>query len=288
MSDALHCEVRADIRCKLGEGPIWSARDNAVYWVDILAPAVHRYSLANGRVETWPMPSLTGWVIERETEPGFIAGLQSGFAELTLAPFLLRHIVDPEPALPDNRLNDAKVDRHGRIWAGSMHCEIAEASGSLYRLDPGFTVTTHDHGYKVTNGPAFTVANDYMYHSDTALGLVYRFALDADGNPGAREIFIRFERDWGYPDGMTVDADNGLWIAHWGGGRVSRFTPDGMLERSIPVPASQATSCVFAGANLDRMFVTSAAEGKPDETDAGKLFEVHPGVRGLPQPLFRG
>ncbi|MDX1556199.1 MAG: SMP-30/gluconolactonase/LRE family protein, partial [Xanthomonadales bacterium] len=118
--------------------------------------------------------------------------------------------------------------------------------------------------------------------------LVYRFPLSDDGTPGEREIFIEFPKDWGHPDGMTVDAEDGLWIAHWGGGRVSRFTPNGKLDRAIELPASQITSCVFAGPDLDRMFVTSAAENKPDEPDAGKLFEVDPGVHGLPQSRFAG
>jgi sugar lactone lactonase YvrE len=288
MTGTGRCEIRCDIRCELGEGPLWSARDNAVYWVDILSCAVHRFALTDGHVDTWRLPERVGWVIERDGKPGFIAGLQSGFAELTLEPFAIKHIVDPEPARPDNRLNDAKVDRHGRIWAGSMHCDIAEASGCLYRLDPDFEVSLHDSGYKVTNGPAFTVAHNYMYHTDTSRRRVYRFPLDSDGALGARETFIEFERDWGYPDGMTVDADNGLWIAHWGGGRVSRFTEHGKLDRFIELPASQITSCVFAGPNLDRLFVTSACDGKTDETDAGKLFEVDPGVRGVLQPLFRG
>jgi sugar lactone lactonase YvrE len=281
-------EIRADLRCQLGEGPVWSARDNAVYWVDILAPAVHRFHLHDGRVKSWDMPEKVGWVIERETHPGFIAGLQSGFATLTLDPFAVAPIIDPEPGLVENRLNDAKVDRHGRIWAGTMHCDIAEASGSLYRLDPGFALSKHDSGYKVTNGPAFSLDHDYLYHSDTARRTVYRFPFDAEGQLGERQTFIKFARDWGYPDGMTVDAENGLWIAHWGGGRVSRFTPGGELDRFFELPASQITSCVFAGANLDRMFVTSAADGRPDEAAAGKLFEINPGVRGAEQTLFRG
>jgi sugar lactone lactonase YvrE len=282
------CKVVCDIRCQLGEGPLWSARDNAVYWVDILAPALHRYSLADSSVDSWPMPAKIGWVIERRDRPGFIAGLQSGFAELVLEPFACRLIADPEPDLPDNRLNDAKADHLGRIWAGSMDCEVREATGSLYRLDPDFSVTRQDRGYRVTNGPAFGLGRDCLYHNDTGLGVVYRFDLGPAGEIGNRTEFLKFPRDWGFPDGMTVDAEGGLWIAHWGGGRISRFTPDGKLDRSIPLPASQITSCTFAGPDLDRLFVTSAAKDRPDEPQAGMLFEVDPGVRGLAPNLFAG
>ncbi len=280
--------IRCPIRCELGEGPYWSARENAVYWVDILAPAVHRLSLADNSVTSWPMPERIGWLVEREAHPGFIAGFQSGFAELELNPLRIRAIADPEPQLPTNRMNDCGIDPAGRLWAGTMDAAVKAETGALYRLDPDFIVSKHDEGYLVTNGPAFSPDGATLYHNDTGKRLVYAFPLHSDGSLGARREFICFRDDWGRPDGMTVDADGGLWIAHWGGGRVSRFTPEGDLQRSITLPASQVTSCVFAGADLDRMFVTSAAEGRDDEPHAGKLFEVDPGVRGLPQPRFAG
>jgi sugar lactone lactonase YvrE len=280
--------IRAALRCKLGEGPLWSARENAIYWVDILAPAVHRLELSDGSVQSWPMPERIGWLVEREHAPGFIAGLQSGFAELSLDPFSIQPIADPEPHLPTNRMNDCKVDAAGRIWAGTMDAAIKDECGSLYRLDPGFRVSKHDEGYGVTNGPAFSVDCRTMYHTDTLKRTVFAFPLREDGSLGKRKDFIRFRDEWGYPDGMTVDAEGGLWIAHWGHGCVSRFTPDGERERSIELPASQITSCVFAGPALDRMFVTSAADGQLDAEHAGKLFEINPGVRGVPQPRFAG
>jgi D-xylonolactonase len=281
-------KVACHLRCQLGEGPLWSRRDNAVYWVDILAPALHRLSLADTAIRSWPMPEKIGWVLERRESPGFIAGLQSGFTELTLDPVESRLIADPEPHYPGNRMNDARVDHLGRIWAGTMDDEERVASGSLYRLDRNLDITKHDSGYKVTNGPAFSPAHDRLYHSDTGRGIVYRFDMAPEGNIGNREIFIRFPKNWGHPDGMTVDAEGSLWIAHWGGGRVSRFTSEGQFDRDIRLPASQITSCVFAGENLDRMFVTSAAAGREDEALAGCLFEVEPGVRGLPPNLFDG
>jgi D-xylonolactonase len=281
--------VIGEVRCQLGEGPLWSARDNAIYWVDILAPALHRYSLSTGQLASWPMPEKIGWVVERRERPGFIAGLQSGFYELTLDPVVCRPIIDPEPHLPGNRMNDAKVDAYGRIWAGTMDSDIRVASGSLYCLDGSFTLSRHDSDYLITNGPAFGAHHECMYHSDTGRSVIYRFELTGAGTLGARAEFLRFPKDWGTPDGMTVDADGGLWIAHWGGSRVSRFRPDGTLDRQIPLPASQITSCVFAGPNLDRMFVTSAAQGMNDEPLAGALFEVEPhGAHGLQPHLFAG
>ena len=281
-------KVIGTVRCQLGEGPLWSARDNAVYWVDILAPAVHRYALASGRVTSWPMPQKIGWLIERRDHPGFIAGLQSGFHELTLDPVICTPIVDPEPHLPGNRMNDAKADRFGRIWAGTMDADIKLARGALYCMDAQLQVTQHDSGYLITNGPAFGPRHDCMYHTDTGRGIVYRFDVSTHGKLGNKTEFLRFPADWGAPDGMTVDAEGGLWIAHWGGSRVSRFLPDGTLDRQTQLPATQISSCVFAGQKLDRMFVTSAAIEKSQEPLAGALFEVDPGVRGLPPHMFAG
>jgi xylono-1,5-lactonase len=281
--------IQRPARDQLGEGLWWSARENAVYWVDILAPALHRLSLADETVTSWRMPEKIGWVIERRDRPGFIAGLQSGFCELTLDPVVCRPLVDPEPHYPNNRMNDAVVDHLGRIWAGTMDCGAEIETGSLYCLGANLEVTRRDSGYIVTNGPALSPRHDCLYHNDTARGVVYRFALSEDGELGARSEFLKFPREWGQPDGMTVDAEGGLWIAHWGGGRVSRFSPDGKLERVIPLPASQVTNCVFAGAALDRLFVTSAAIGKAGEPLAGTLFEVDAGgVRGLAPYYFGG
>lgn len=280
--------IARDMRDELGEGLVWSVRDDAVYWTDILAPALNRLSLADGTVTRWDMPEMIGWVIERNGVPGFIAGFKSGFAELELDPITVRPIADPEPQLPENRLNDAKADAQGRIWAGSMPVTADRPHGGLYRLDPDRSVHRMDEGYIVANGPAFCPEQRWLYHTDTGRGVVYRFALAEDGTITDRRPFICFEHDWGKPDGMTVDAEGYLWIAHWGGARVSRFTPKGRIERSIALPAAQITNVCFAGEGLDRMFVTSAAVDRDYEPLAGCLFEIDPGVRGLAPGLFGG
>jgi len=254
---ALWRVVARERRDLLGEGPLWSSRENALFWVDILAHKVNRLSLADETVASWTVPEMIGWLIEREHAPGFIAGMQSGFAELTLDPLRIVALVDPEPERPQNRLNDAKADRYGRIWAGSMPVAADEPVGVLY-------------------------------HTDSARGVIFRFRMDAQGALHERRTFIEFETSWGKPDGMTLDREGGLWVAHYGGARVSRFHDDGRLDRSIALPASQITSCTFAGAELERMFVTSAADGAGHEAHAGALFEVDAGVRGWAPHRFAG
>jgi sugar lactone lactonase YvrE len=270
----------------LGEGPLWSARDNALYWVDILGKALHRLRLHDDAIQSWPLPEMIGWVIERRDNSGFIAGLRSGFAQLDLDPLSVRPFGNPEPGEPGNRLNDAKADAAGRIYAGTMPLGADQPSGALYRLDPDGAITRLDEGYIVANGPAFSRDGRVMYHTDSARGHIYKFPLHEDGSLGARTTFLEFEADWGRPDGMTVDAEDCLWVAHWGGARISRFTPAGKLERAIPLPASQISSCTFAGPNLDRLFVTSAAIECEHEPLAGALFEVTTGVRGLAPNRF--
>lgn len=279
---------RGDLRDALGEGLLWSAREQAVYWTDILAPALNRLTLATGKVDRWAMPERIGWVIERREHPGLIAGFQSGFAILSLDPLGIVPLADPEPDLPDNRLNDAKADARGRIFAGSMPVGADRPTGGFYRFDPDHSVHRLDDGYTVANGPAISPDGAWLYHTDTVPGIVYRFAIQDDGELGPRAEYICFEREWGRPDGMTVDAEGGLWIASWGGSRVTRFSPEGKVERSIAVPASQITNVCFAGDALDRMFITSARDGREDEPAAGCLFEVDPGVRGLAPHQFAG
>lgn len=279
---------RGGTRDILGEGLLWSRRENAVYWTDILGPALNRLSLANGHVGRWIMPDMIGWVIERQNVPGFIAGFRKGFAELRLDPVEVVTICDPEPDLPQNRLNDAVADRWGRIWAGTMPISCDRPEGSLYRLNPDRSFTKMDSGYCVANGPAISPCQQWLYHTDTPSRTIYRFELHEDGSLAGKRPFVRFPDDWGMPDGMTCDTEGHLWVAHWDGSRVSRFKPDGSVDRKIDLPASQITNICFAGENLDRMFVTSASQDMEMEPDAGCLFEVDPGVKGVEPGMFAG
>lgn len=277
----------------LGEGPMWSARDKAVYWVDLKGQILHRLSLADESKKSSPMPERICWVVERSDQPGFVAGFKSGFAFLTLDPVRITPIGNPDAGLPGNRLNDAKADRLGRIWAGSMDDEEVATSGSLFRLTADLRWQTLDSGYRITNGPAFSVDGSRMYHTDSPLQRIYVFDVSDEGEISNKRLFLQFEAGHGYPDGMTTDAEDHLWVAHWGGSRVSRFRPDGSFDRAIYLPASQITSCAFAGEKLDRLFVTSAAIGlgkeqRAAEPLAGSLFEVEPGCTGLPTRQFRG
>jgi sugar lactone lactonase YvrE len=239
------------------------------------------------------MPDPIGWAVERRNKPGFVIGLAHAIAEATLEPFTLVRRCELEPGLPGNRLNDAKVDPLGRVWFGTMDNAEKLRSGAFYRLDPDFSVHQVDHGYICANGPTFSPDGAIVYHTDSTLREIYRFDVQPDGSLSNKRVFARFAEEEGYPDGMTTDREGCVWVAHWGGWRITRFRPDGTRDRVVRLPVSQVTSCNFGGERLDRMFVTSARIGLSAaqlarEPLAGGLFEIDPGTIGLPTPKFAG
>ena len=209
----------ADVRATLGEGPVWVAREQALYWVDIPERRLFRWSEAEGD-SACPLPSHLCSLAPR-AGGGFIGAGYEGFLAIG-SDLGLTSLSNPEPALPRNRFNDGKVDRQGRFWAGTMDRKEEAASGSLYRLDQDLSWTRIDSGYRVTNGPAFSLDGRIMYHTDSALQRVYAFDLAEDGSVANRRIFLQFGQGDGYPDGMTVDAEDCLWIAFWDGWCVRR------------------------------------------------------------------
>lgn len=278
-------------RAKLGEGPFWDVRESAVYWVDIKAPAVHRFTPDDGARRSWPMPELIGCLARRK-RGGFVAGFKTGFAFVDLEKNRIERIGNPEPARPGNRFNDGKCDAQGRFWAGTMDDGERAATGWLYRLDADLKWRRMDGPYICTNGPAFGADGNTLYHTDTVGRTIHAFDL-ARGVVSNKRVFVRFAAADGYPDGMTVDAEGCVWVCHWGGWRVTRFAPDGRIERTIAMPAAQVTSCAFGGPGLDTLYITTASIGLDDaalakQPLAGGLFACKPGPRGLPAPEFAG
>jgi sugar lactone lactonase YvrE len=280
----------ADVHAVLGEGPIWVAREQALYWVDIPEKRIFRWTEAEG-FKSFDV-SAHVCSLAPSVDGGFVGAGYDGFLSLDPQGRIVA-LGDPEPDLPANRFNDGKVDRQGRFWAGTMDRFEREASGSLYRLDPDRRWTRIDSGYRVTNGPAFSLDGRTMYHTDSALQRIYAFDLAAGGGASNRRIFAQFEAGEGYPDGMTVDAEDCLWIAFWDGWCIRRLAPGGEWLEEIRMPVQRPTSCAFGGADLDLLFITSASRGLTEEAlllqpSAGGLFMTVPGVKGALEPLFAG
>jgi xylono-1,5-lactonase len=281
----------AEIGAVLGEGPVWVEREQALYWVDIPEAKVFRW--ANGGTKTLDLQRFNVCSLVPRAEGGFVGGSYDGFFVTEPGFESIRLLENPEPELDTNRFNDGKTDRAGRFWAGTMDRFEREASGSLYRLDSDFSWSRIDSGYRVTNGPAFSLDGRTMYHSDSALRTVYAFDLADDGTASGRRILARFDEGRGYPDGMTVDAEDCLWIAFWDGWCLRRLAPSGDVLAELPVPVQRPTSCAFGGADYRQLFITSASRGLDGQAMsrqplAGGLFMTVPGVEGVPETPFAG
>ncbi|WP_419816196.1 SMP-30/gluconolactonase/LRE family protein [Glacieibacterium sp.] len=280
------------LSCELGEGPVWVVRDQSLWFVDIEAPAIHRFDPASGDRFSWTPPCRVGSIAPRATG-GFVAGTERGFALVDPVAGTFEPIDHPERHLPTNRFNDGKVDPAGAFWAGTMDDNKQAAQGSLYRLGPDLEWVRKDDGYRITNGPAFSPDGTVIYHTDTVERRIYAFDLAADGTLSDKRVLIDWPHDCGNPDGMTVDAQGYLWVACWGGWGVRRVSPSGQIVASFDLPCANITSCAFGGPDLDRLFVTSARQAlDADQLEAqplaGGLFELFPGVRGCPPVEFAG
>lgn len=284
----------APAACILGEGPVWDEEGGFLYWVDIKAPALHRYHPQDGRTRRWDLPEPVGAVALR-ARGGLLLALQSGFAFFDPDTEELQPLFDPEPGSAQNRLNDGKCDARGRFWVGSMHDPEQDPSGHLYRLDPDLGLERFPMGFIVTNGPSWSGDGATFYFTDSAERRIYAYGFDMQaGRLGPRRLFVEVPAAEGHPDGQCIDAEDHLWTAHWNGGRVTRYRPDGTIERTIQLPAPLVTSCCFGGPALDTLYVTTARVGlKAAALHAaplsGGLFAVTGlGVRGCPTARFAG
>lgn len=277
---------------RLGEGPMWHVAERALYWIDGLAPALHRLD-PSGRHDSWPMPNLIGSFVFRR-QGGFIAALETGFTRVDLVAGRVEPIVNPEAGWRSgNILNDGKCDRMGRYWCGSRAADLVSPTAALFRLDPDGRCHRMDDGFAVSNGIAWSPDDRTLYFADTPTGTIFAYDFDLQsGSIRHRRIFASTAGLVGQPDGATVDADGCYWCALFGGGAVVRFDPKGRLVSTIPLPVKNPTMCAFGGDHLDTLFVTSAralmsATELEAQPLAGSVFAVTGlGVCGLAEVPF--
>jgi sugar lactone lactonase YvrE len=295
MSDCT-IDVVVDVKTTLGEGPLWDTGQQLLYWIDSADGRVFRATADGARIRAWELGEKIGsMALCRDGEHALVA-LQSGLARLDLRNGELEGIVDPEPGLPQNRLNDGKVDREGRFVFGSMDTLEDAPSGRLYSYDPSGTLRVLDEGITVSNGPCWSPDGRTFYFTDTWTGEVWAYDYDpATGSASNRRTFAEVDTSGGgAADGATVDADGYLWQALVYGGKIIRYAPDGSVDRTIDFPVLKPTSVMFGGPDLDTLYVTSMA--KPplprfpgDGQLRGSLFAVRGlGVRGVPEQRFGG
>lgn len=273
---------------QLGEGPLWDPVEKKLYWVDIMAGHVHRVTPGQDDLETFSLGQPVGALGFRE-RGGFIAALKNGFHFWDPATGQVDFLVDPEAGKPDARFNDGAVDRNGRFWAGTMD---DDGTSALYRYDPDGSLHVMQTGVTCSNGIGWSPDNTTMYYSDSPTLTVFAYDFDLDsGAIDNRRVFHRFEN--GVPDGLTVDSEGFIWVAIWNGWRVVRCDPSGALAAQIDLPVQCPTCPIFGGDNLDELYVTSAWIGlEPDrrheQPQAGDLFRIRTGVRGIAEPRFKG
>ncbi|MGE0241695.1 MAG: SMP-30/gluconolactonase/LRE family protein [Parvibaculaceae bacterium] len=287
-------ECVLDIRAELGECPVWSAVESALYWIDIYAGRLNRFDPATGRNHAWTVPEPIGSFALCE-DGAVLLALKSGLWRHDLATGQRTPLAQPETHLANNRLNDGRCDRQGRFWVGSMEDPVDPLGpkGSLYRFTADRQCRHMVGGLFVANGLAFSPDGRILYHSDSfkAVRRIWAWDLDIDdGVISNRRLFVDTEGMPGRPDGGAVDADGCYWMAGNDGWEIVRFTPQGKIDRRIALPVAKPSMLAFGGPRLDVIYVTSIrpANGLEDQPMAGSLFAVEAGVAGLPEPRFRG
>jgi len=283
-------EVLLSVKNKLGEGPLWHADEGALYWVDIEGESFFRYFPDKEKLETFQVGQPVGCLAFRQ-EGGLILALRDGLGTWDWVTQTVNIINSPEADRKDARFNDGQVDRRGRFWVGTLG---ENNQSKLYRLDEDGSIHTMERGITISNGIGWSPDDRLMYYTDSLLRVIYVYDFDLEsGAIENRREFVKVPNTEGDPDGLTVDSEGFVWSAQWDGWRVTRYDPDGKIERVIPLPVQRPTSCTFGGSDLDQLYITSASTGL-SETDqreqpfAGNLFQLRTNVKGQSESQYSG
>ena len=287
-------ELLVDAHAQVGEGPLWDEEQQVLYWVDILGSLLYIYDPATGENRVLDVGRHVGTVVTRASG-GLMLAVREGFASFDLETQELTLIANPEAHITGNRFNDGKCDPAGRFWAGTMAYESPSNQGSLYRLDTDLSVHKIFGDVAISNGIIWSLDHTTMYYIDTLRKNVRAFDYaDDTGDISNERVIINVPEEIGMPDGMAIDSEGMLWVAHYGGSCVSRWNPNtAQLLLKIDLPVTQVTACAFGGPNLDILFITSAAQ-ELDAAElerqplAGGLFSIKTPYQGVPSFRFGG
>ncbi len=281
-------ELYIDASATLGESPAWDVKTQTLYWIDVLERKVYA-----GRKPILQLDHYVGCLAPRR-KGGLVIAQRSGIWALEPDMKKLHKLAAPRREFTHNRFNDGKCDPRGRFLAGTMDHHEKEATGCLYSVSAQGTIRRLLKGLRISNGMAWSPDGRTMYFTDTPTREIMAFDYDLEtGAISNYRVIIHFEKSFGWPDGMTTDTDGNLWIAMWGGGRVSQWRPDGTLLAQFGVPALNVSSCVFGGPALNELFITSALVGMDQAAFkkfplAGGIFRMETNVTGLPTYEFAG
>jgi len=288
----LDCVLEA--QSTLAEGPVWDPRAAVLWWVNIPLGELHRFDPQTGEDVLFRLGEPLGAAVPRR-HGGLVLALGGGFAFFDPARAAAEPIAHPEADRPGNRFNDGKCDPAGRFWAGTMPAGDPGPTGSLYCLDPDLHVERRETGVACSNGLAWTRDARTMFYIDTPTRVVSAYDYDlATGAISNRRPVVEIPECQGWPDGMTIDDNDNLWIALWGGSAVVCQDPrTGKLLERIDVPVTHVTSCAFGGPDWRDLYITTARARwdryEPDPQPlAGNLFRVRLPLPGRPTDLFAG
>lgn len=276
------------LQATLGEGPVWVARDSALWFTDIKQRRIHRFDPASGAGRSWEAPEQPGFILPAGGGR-FVAGLKTGLHLFDPASGRFDLLVDPEPDLPDNRLNDATVAPDGRLWFGTMDDAEEACSGAVYRLDADGRTVRVGGECCITNGPAISPDGGTLYHSDTLGRTIDAFDIAGDGGLANRRRIATIDEADGHPDGPTVDSEGCIWTGLWGGWRARRYSPAGEILAEVRLPAANVTKIALGGPDLRTAFVTTARKGLGEaelaaQPLAGGLFSFEVDIPGMLPP----
>ena len=285
--DSPEFQIAADLRCTVGEGPVWHPDVKRLYWTDILSSRIYWYEPASGKSRLCYEGRIVGGMT-LQADDSLLLFMDRGTVAVWRDGRIVRTLLDHIPAETDRRFNDVIADPEGRVFAGAMPFKDLERKrGRLYRLERDGSYQVVLEGIGIPNGMAFTSDRRAFYFIDSLDNVVWKFDYDpGTGALGRRRAFLRFDaaRD-GHADGMTLDQEDNLWIAMAMGGRVLQFGPDGSRKRSIELPAKFTASVAFGGRDLSDLYVTTG--NHPEDEDlgpaAGALMVLNPGAVGVPE-----
>jgi sugar lactone lactonase YvrE len=291
---ALKVEIAVEIGAQLGEGAYWDPAKKVLYWVDIESKRLYIFEPRTRENRSFEIGEKIGTVVPKKSG-GLVLALENSLAEFFPETGALKTLMPLEADIPENRSNDGKCDPAGRFWVGSMAPEEKPGGANLYRIEKDYSVSRVLSEVTISNGLVWSHDKRRMYYIDTPTRRVSVFDYRLEtGEISHRRLCIELPPGRGLPDGMTIDEEGMLWIAMFGGWGVSRWNPEnGKMLDYFEMPAKNITSCSFGGEHLDELYVTSArtlnTENElADQPEAGNLFRLEPGVRGVPLSAFGG
>ena len=289
----MQAELLVAIRCELGESPIWLDATGELVWIDAAACVLHSLKPGEGTptATRFAGQNPAGMAIETSRAGTLLVSSRDGLVLFERESGTVTPFSHPAAAMPHLFYNDGKVDTLGRLWVGTADRRETDPRGIFYRFD-GREGVPVDAGLAVCNGPAFSRDASRLYLSDSVGRRILAYDIDAEGRLLGRREFMRFDTAEGMPDGLTVDREDCLWVAHFGGGCVSRYAPDGALLARVPLPVPNVTSLCFGGADNRQLFITTAREGLDQTARAaapfsGSVFVIRTDVAGIRNPAYR-